>query len=304
MAIYKVINSSKAVNTHGGMKNCLRYVFADGKTAPELCYVIGSADSGNDPITVYRDFIRVKKEFRKDIGRQYIHAVLSFAPGENITPEEALDFGIDFADKVWSGHQCAVAVHTDKEHIHCHMVVNTVSYIDGSKSHKSKKNLQKDKEICNRMCEERGLSVAVKKAHFDGTPMSPGDISSWDKDTYKLLTQSTKKSYLADCGIAVMKAIKGSTDKDSFIQRMNEYGWQVQWSDKRKHIVFINADGKKVRGANLQKTFNINATKEGITDEFRRKRTNSERAERSRPHQTFGTGGAVKKAAGKPRVFK
>ncbi len=303
MAIFKVINSSKAVNTHGGLKNCLKYVFADGKTAPELSFVIGN-DTTSDAIQVYRDFIRVKKEFKKDSGRQYIHSVLSFATGENITPEEALDFGIDFAAKIYPGHQCAVAVHTDKEHIHCHMVVNTVSYIDGSKSHKSKKDLQKDKEICNRMCEERGLSVAVKKEHFDGTPINPGDISSWDKDTYKLLMQSTKKSYLADCGIAVMNAMKRSTDKDGFIKCMNEYGWQVQWSDKRKHIVFINADGKKVRGANLQKTFNINATKEGITYELGRKRTDTERAERSRPHHAVGTGTTHQKATGRTRVPK
>ncbi|MCR5783596.1 MAG: relaxase/mobilization nuclease domain-containing protein [Clostridia bacterium] len=257
MAVYKVINSSKAVNTHGGMKNCLRYVFADGKTAPELCYVIGSDNAVNDPLRVYRDFIRVKKEFGKDIGRQYIHAVLSFAPGENITPEEALDFGIDFADKVYPGHQCAVAVHTDKDHIHCHMVINTVSYLDGRKSHKSKKDLQKDKDVCNRMCEERGLTVNVKGEHFDGTPQSTGDISSWDKDTYKLLSQNTKKSYLAECGIAVMKAMKASTDKDGFIRHMKEYGWQVQWTDNRKHIVFINADGKKVRDTNLRQHLTI-----------------------------------------------
>ena len=57
---------------------------------------------------------------------------------------------------------------------------------------------------------------------------------------------------------------------------MKTEGWETEWND-RKHIVFKNSSGEKVRGKNLLKTFGINATKEGLTNEFERKRNTAER---------------------------
>lgn len=51
---------------------------------------------------------------------------------------------------------------------------------------------------------------------------------------------------------------------------MKESGWDVNWSDKRKHIVFQNQDGKKVRDSNLSKTFHLDISKEVLESEFNR----------------------------------
>lgn len=294
MAIYKSINSKKALSTHGAMRNCLQYVLNPKKTGEEHSFIIGTYEGNTmDYDNIYRAFLDVKKQYDADSGRQYAHSVISFHKDEKITREQALNFAIDFAEKAYSGHQVAIAVHSDRDHIHCHMVVNTVSYLDGSKIHKSKDNLQADKDYCNELCSNYGLSLAEKGKHFDGSDIEAGEIISWNKDTYRLLTDSKKDSFLADCGLAVIHAIEKSASKEAFISSMKAQGWSVEWSDKRKHITFINSDGKKIRGKSLLKSFGINATKDGLSYEFERARTATERAE-SCESKTIGAAGARK----------
>ena len=280
MAVYKAIDG-KALNYHAGLRNCLQYVFQPGKTDTEtLCFVIGPCPDGPiDFNAVYGSFLDIKNEWGKDSGRMYKHFCLSFAKTDNISPTEALELGIKFGERTYDGFQTAMAIHTDKDHIHCHYVVNTVSYLDGRKFQKSRKDLKADKEYCNELCREYGLSVAQKGKHADGSDMDEGDITAWNKDKYRALIRNDKPSYLCDCAVAIAKAKGTATTKEEFITAMSAQGWAVQWSDSRKHITYINTDGKKVRDSNIEKTFNISATKEVLLDEFIGKARNSGRAE-------------------------
>lgn len=148
-----------------------------------------------------------------------------------------------------------------------------------------KKDLEADKEICNDLCKKYDLTIAHKGKHFDGTDIEEGEILAWNKEKYRALIELKKESFLADCGIAVINTVEQASSKDEFISRMKEKGWDVNWSDKNKHITFSRADGKKIRGKNLLKTFGINATKEGLTYEFERKRTFSEKAGRTETNE-------------------
>ena len=280
MAIYKTINSKTAISTHAGLKNCLKYVLNPEKTNRELTYVTGPSSSILTPDSIFKEYLKVKKEFKKNAGRMYMHNVLSFHKNEEITPEEALDFAIEFAESAYQGYQTIIAIHIDREHIHAHMVINTVSFLDGSKIHKSKIDLENDKKICNDLCKKHGLSIAKKGKHYDGTAMDLGEITVWNKNKYQLLKNAKNPSYLADCGIAVLSAIEKSKSKKEFITSMQESGWSVDWTERRKHIVFSNLSGKKVRDTNLKKSFNIDATKEGLAIEFERKRSEQEKSQR------------------------
>lgn len=231
--------------------------------------------------SVYGSFLDVKKEWDKDDKRMYAHTVISFPPNEAITPEQALEFGIRFAEKTYDGYQVAVAVHLDKEHTHIHFVINSVSYVDGKKFQMSRNDLKRDKEYCNELCAEYGYSIAEKGKHADNSPMKSGEITAWNKDKYHLLTNLDKPSYVSDCGLAVLRAMETATSKETFISAMADSGWITEWSDSRKHIVFKNSDGKKVRDSNILKTFNINCTKGELENEFERTRTATERAETS-----------------------
>ena len=269
MAINKTIN--KRTNTHGAMRNCIEYVLRQDKTSELLTYVTGPYchDEINYDL-VYRTFLEEKKMWDKDSGRMYAHNIISWHKDEQITPEQALEFGKEFAENWFSGFQTLVAVHKDKDHIHCHLVTNSVSYEDGRKLHNTRKDLECMKQLTNQMCRERELTVAEKGKHFDGSQIEKGEVIAWSKDKYNLFRQQVKDSFVADCAMAVLKALENCISKEKFIEKMKQFGWNVNWTEKRKHITFQNQDGKKVRDSNLSKTFHLDISKEDLENEFDR----------------------------------
>ena len=267
MAVNKTIN--KRTNTHGAMRNCIEYVLRQDKTSELLTYITGPyCHNEINYDLVYRTFLEEKKMWNKDTGRMYAHNIISWHKDEQITPEQAFEFGKEFAENWFSGFQTLVAVHRDKDHIHCHLVTNSVSYEDGRKLHNTKKDLERMKQLTNQMCRERGLTVAEKGKHFDGSQIEKGEVIAWSKDKYNLFRQQVKDSFVADCAMAVLKALENCISKEKFIEKMKQFGWNVNWTEKRKHITFQNQEGKKVRDSNLFKTFHLDISKEGLENEF------------------------------------
>ena len=267
MAVNKTIN--KRTNTHGAMRNCIEYVLRQDKTSELLTYVTGPyCHNEINYDLVYRTFLEEKKMWNKDTGRMYAHNIISWHKDEQITPEQAFEFGKEFAENWFSGFQTLVAVHKDKDHIHCHLVTNSVSYEDGRKLHNTRKDLERMKQLTNQMCRERGLTVAEKGKHFDGSQIEKGEVIAWSKDKYNLFRQQVKDSFVAGCAMAVLKALENCISKEKFIEKMKQFGWNVNWTEKRKHITFQNQEGKKVRDSNLFKTFHLDISKEGLENEF------------------------------------
>ena len=269
MAVNKTIN--KRTNTHGAMRNCIEYVLRQDKTSELLTYITGPyCHNEINYDLVYRTFLEEKKMWNKDTGRMYAHNIISWHKDEQITPEQAFEFGKEFAENWFSGFQTLVAVHKDKDHIHCHLVTNSVSYEDGRKLHNTRKDLERMKQLTNQMCRERKLTVAEKGKHFDGSQIEKGEVVAWSKDKYNLFRQQVKDSFVADCAMAVLKALENCISKEKFIEKMKQFGWNVNWTEKRKHITFQNQDGKKVRDSNLSKTFHLDISKEDLENEFDR----------------------------------
>ena len=267
MAVNKTIN--KRTNTNGAMRNCIEYVLRQDKTSELLTYITGPyCHNEINYDLVYRTFLEEKKMWNKDTGRMYAHNIISWHKDEQITPEQAFEFGKEFAENWFSGFQTLVAVHKDKDHIHCHLVTNSVSYEDGRKLHNTRKDLERMKQLTNQMCRERGLTVAEKGKHFDGSQIEKGEVIAWSKDKYNLFRQQVKDSFVADCAMAVLKALENCISKEKFIEKMKQFGWNVNWTEKRKHITFQNQEGKKVRDSNLFKTFHLDISKEGLENEF------------------------------------
>ena len=267
MAVNKTIN--KRTNTHGAMRNCIEYVLRQDKTSELLTYITGPyCHNEINYDLVYRTFLEEKKMWNKDTGRMYAHNIISWHKDEQITPEQAFEFGKEFAENWFSGFQTLVAVHKDKDHVHCHLVTNSVSYEDGRKLHNTRKDLERMKQLTNQMCRERGLTVAEKGKHFDGSQIEKGEVIAWSKDKYNLFRQQVKDSFVADCAMAVLKALENCISKEKFIEKMKQFGWNVNWTEKRKHITFQNQEGKKVRDSNLFKTFHLDISKEGLENEF------------------------------------
>jgi len=253
------------------MRNVIEYVLQDQKVREGYVAITGpySPEEINWD-NVYNAFLDEKRLWDKDSGRMYAHNIISFHKDENITPAQCLEIGQEFVDKFFPDHQNLIGIHQDKDHLHIHIVTNSVSYIDGLKLHQTKRDLEHQKEFTNNLCLERGLSITEKGKHFDGTAIEEGQVTAWSKDKYNLFQHDDKKSYVADCAIAVMEIKDKCCSKDDFIRDMGERGWSVTWSESKKHITFQNENGDKVRDSNLSKTFSLDINKEALLNEFER----------------------------------
>ena len=269
MAVNKVVN--KSTKSHGAMRNVIEYVLQDQKVKDGYVAITGPyAPEQINWDNVYNAFLEEKKLWNKDSGRMYAHNIISFHKDEDITPAQALEIGQEFVEKFFPNHQSVIGVHQDKDHLHIHIVTNSVSFIDGMKLHQTKRDLERQKEFTNKLCLERGLSLTEKGKHFDGSIIEEGQVTAWSKDKYNLFQHDDKKSFVADCAIAVMEAKEDCCSKEDFIERMYERGWSVTWEDNKKHITFQNENGDKVRDTNLSKTFSLDINKEALLYEFER----------------------------------
>ena len=273
------------------MKNVIQYVLQEKKVIGGYADIIGPYEP--DRITyddVYQAFLEEKKIWKKDSGRMYAHNIISFHKDEKVTPEECMEIAKKFCDQFFSGHQSLIAVHQDRDHLHIHIVTNTVSYIDGRKLHQSRADLEKQKVFTNQLCAERGLSVAEKGKHFDGAKIEEGEIRGWSKDKYHLLVNEAKKSFVTDCAIAIVETLQDCTSREAFIAGMTQRGWNVTWTAKKKHITFTNGNCDKVRDTNISKTFSMNIDKENLIHEFERqndRRLAGSRSDRDREEDGF-----------------
>ena len=112
------------------------------------------------PATARDEMLAVKKRFGKKDGTVAYHGYQSFAPGE-ATPELAHEIGVKLATRLWGDrYQVIVATHLDKEnHLHNHFVLNTVSFVDGIKYHRTKKDYHDMQTVSDELCREYRLSV-------------------------------------------------------------------------------------------------------------------------------------------------
>ena len=121
MAVIEFINGKN--NTLSALNRVLKYITNPAKTEENL-----KGGHNCEVNTAYNEFFMTKSEYSKLKGRQYIHFTQSFAPYDKVTPE----FVKKIADELvqmgtFKGFQVAYAVHTDRDHLHTHFVVNTVN---------------------------------------------------------------------------------------------------------------------------------------------------------------------------------
>ena len=142
----------------GSLSDVFNYVLDKEKTDDTL---IAGKDCMTE--TAQKEFEMVKHRFGKTEGRTYFHIVQSFSPEDDITPYEANNLGFEFAG-FFEGYQVLVVTHTNREHLHNHIIVNSVSFKDGKKLHMEKADLQALKEHSNKLCRKYGLTVTETDA--------------------------------------------------------------------------------------------------------------------------------------------
>ena len=179
MAITKILNimESEGRNPASHLKNALEYIQNPDKT--EECVLVGGINCLPD--TAFEQMEETKNIFHKTGKRQGYHVIISFSPEEKVTAEQAMYVLEHFAKDVLSDdYEAVYAVHTDREHMHGHLIWNSVSMTTGKKYNSPKSNWKNHLQpITNKYCDELGL--AIMPAEYS---RNPKNISrdKWEKE--------------------------------------------------------------------------------------------------------------------------
>ena len=159
MAITKILNiqESDGRNPASHLKNALEYIQNPDKT--EECVLVGSINCLPD--TAFEQMEETKNIFHKTGKRQGYHVIISFSPEEKVTAEQAMYVLEHFAkDVLGDDYEAVYAVHTDREHMHGHLIWNSVSMTTGKKYNSPKGNWKNHLQpITNKYCDELGLTI-------------------------------------------------------------------------------------------------------------------------------------------------
>ena len=230
------------------LSNLFRYVTRDDKTADKQ-YV--TAINCLKEIAL-QQMIVTKKQFRKTKGYIAWHGYQSFLPGE-VTPEQCHKIGVQFAKEMWGDRfQVIVTTHLDKDHLHNHFCINSVSFIDGKKYDYSRKEMQRLRETSDRICGEHNLSI-VKNPSV-GTPRAIYEAEKRGEPTkYNLMRE------------AIDFAIEHSVDMKTFHQVMREQGYEVNLNQNRTYWTIKRfGDKKATRMFRLGEEYNHRRVQERI----------------------------------------
>lgn len=239
----------EAISSKANIKRIIRYVTQDKKTNVNLI-------SGKDCMaeSCLEEMLYTKNLYHKNSGRQYIHIIQSFDPKDNLSAEQVHNVGIKLANS-FNGFQVLIATHIDKNHLHNHLVINSVSFENRYKIQMSKKDLQYIKDYSDKLCLEIGASVIPKKEKTNYIK----------RNEYRVAKQG--KSWKFKLMNAIDLSLAESNTKEEFIKNMNKLGYQVNWTDTRKYITYTTPEGYKCRD---NKLYDEKYSKGAMENEFRR----------------------------------
>lgn len=183
--------------------NLIRYC-----SNPEKCGVVSGWNLVN-PANARLEMLTTRKIWNKNGGRQGHHVIQSFSPADNITPEQANRIGLKLAQKIGPDYEIAIYTHIDKGHIHNHLVINSVSFVNGKKFHQTNYkngksqsgsiNLSQIKKYSDDLCRENGLSVIDKSSARTRKSMAERQIEArgdkpWKSDLRAAITEAQLSS--------------------------------------------------------------------------------------------------------------
>ena len=227
MAITKILHQKASPDRELGIhtKQLIDYIMNPDKT--EDCLLVGGVNC--IPEMAYEQMKKTKELFGKIGGRQSYHIIISLKPGEG-KPDQLYEMTERFIEELLGGEYEAVyAVHTDHEHLHSHIVFNSVNMITGKKyQHKNGDWKYKIQPITNRLCEKYGLEIMPAEYSQDPKNMSRPD---WEKE------QSFSERIKDD----VRLCSNGAESREHFIYLLKELGYEVK---EGKHLA-VKAPGMK-----------------------------------------------------------
>lgn len=252
MAVVEPIR--KPIKAHQYVFDSIAYILSpENRNGDEKCFqatCLNCENNGADSLA--KQFYVVRKAFNKDSKILSHHYVQSFSPNEKITPELAHKIGVELAQKVAPGFQVIVSTHIDKDHIHNHFIINSVSMKTGKKWKGNSTTLKKVmRPESDKICKQYGLSIIKNESGLRGI----------DQATQKLAEQG--KSWKVELCKALDEATKICNSKKEFIEFMKHKSFVI--TRYEKDITFQKVgEKKKIRVSRLAREFGDCYTKENL----------------------------------------
>lgn len=238
-------NSKYSDADYQALKDVLAYAKDEEKTEREYF-----CDGINCNVAIARDqFINVKQQFYKEDGIQAYHGYISFKE-QGISPELAQKIGMEFAQSVWGKRfQVVVTTHLNTKHLHCHFVINSVSFLDGKRCHDTQ--WFKFRKVADRVCEKYKLYYNPNPERHNSPPA--------------YLTQKEKAGMptrYANARAALDEAISQCRNSEELRLAMQHLGYKVNFNPNRKYwSITPKGDDKPIRTYRLGEEYTIEKIK-------------------------------------------
>lgn len=208
--------------------------------------------------TAYKEMQNTKKRWSKRGGVLGYHLIHSYAPGE-VTPEQAHSMGVEFASKLLQGkYEVVISTHLDHDHIHNHILFNSVSCVDGKKYRDNFKAYYGDiRGTSNDVSLKHGLSVIDPK---DGSK----HYAEWNAE------QQGKQTVRGLIRQDIDAVIKQSFTYASFLSGLRKLGYEIKSGTQVKHTA--------VKPPGSTRFIRLNSLGDGYTEEDIMKRLSTSRS--------------------------
>ena len=165
---------------------------------------------------------KTKERYNKTGGVQYYHIIQSFRPGE-VTPELALEIAQEFVRRNLPDYEAVIGTHVDRQHIHSHIIFNSVNAVTGEKYHSNVSSYYRQiRAVSDKLCREHGLSVIIQDEN-------PGKAVSYIEWLRQSKGQPTFRSMLeAD----LRESIEDANDFGHFLLLMENKGWEIKHGNR------------------------------------------------------------------------
>ena len=252
MAAVKEIE--KSIKAHQYVSDSIEYILSpENRNGDEKCFkatCLNCANNGAEGLS--KQFYEIRRYFNKDKEILSHHYVQSFSPNEKITPALAQQIGVEPAQKMAPGFQVVVSTHIDKDHIHNHIIINSVSMETGLKWKGNGSTLNAMRCESDKLCKQYGLTTIDKQSGLRGI----------DQTTQKLAEKG--ESWKVELCRVLDDAVILCNTKNEFYAFMKRKGFEItRYTDR--HITFQKiGETKKIRANTLAEQFGTDYTKESL----------------------------------------
>lgn len=239
------------------LKKAIDYICSGDKTDDEIYVTTHLCRREN----AHKKFELTKKQFNSKTKTLAHHLIQSFVP-EEVSFEEAHQVGIELCDKILEGrYEYVLATHIDKDHIHNHIIFNSIDVDEGKVYHSYYGSYMNIRNQSDRLCKEHNLSVIDQETQKEINEIKRRKFVNW----YDWNEDKKGSSYKSRLQFDIDRVIQKVINWEHFLKIMEQYGYEIK---SGKYIAFKQKNQQRFTRA---KTMGDSYTEEKIKERTRNK---------------------------------